>query len=224
VFRFLLNPDPLGRDTAAIPGGLERQTTAATDTAGRHDMSRLIASILLSILLFPLAAVLYLVTFIVLVETWIRRGDELGCLLAGVVTSTLVGWYWIAVWRKTVNWTKTRVARTFGASAAAVGAGAVAGLATGTLDQGFGYFIGSITPPLLWLVATVLVWRETDEERSARLRLQGRRGDGPAVPCPTCGYDMTGLRGTRCPECGCEFTVNEILAGQPGRAAVELER
>ena len=189
-------------------------------------MSRLIASILLSILLLPLAALVYLVTLFVSIESrWTRGGsEEMGFLLAGVVTSALIGWYWIAVWRSTVNWTRTRVTRTRNAAAAAVGAGVIAGLATGMLQENFGYFIASITPAVLWLVATVLVWRETDQERSARLRLQGRRGDQPAVPCPTCGYDMTGLRGTRCPECGCEFTVDEIVSGLPGRAAVELER
>jgi hypothetical protein len=35
---------------------------------------------------------------------------------------------------------------------------------------------------------------------------------------------MTGLKSTRCPECGSEFTLDELLAAQPGRAAVELER
>jgi hypothetical protein len=189
-------------------------------------MSRLIASILLSILLFPLGAVLYLVVFVVCMEArWFGRyNDELGLVVAGLVTSALAAWYWVAVWRKAVNWTPARVASTRTAAAVAVGIGVMAGMATGALEREFGYFIGSITPALLWLVATVLVWRETDEERSARLRLQNRRGDQPAVPCPTCGYDMTGLRGTRCPECGCEFTVDEIVAALPGRAAAELER
>jgi hypothetical protein len=68
---------------------------------------------------------------------------------------------------------------------------------------------------LLWLVATVRFWRETQEERSARLRAVGRDGGGPGIPCPTCGYDMTGLNGTRCPECGSEFTVGELLAAHP---------
>jgi hypothetical protein len=189
-------------------------------------MSRLIASILLSVLLFPLGGLLYVVVFFVAIESrWISRHDEdLGFLIAGIVTAAFVAWYWIAVWRRTVNWTPARVARTRNAAAAAVGIGVVAGAATGTLDRGFGFFMATVTAPLLWLVATVLVWRETDEERSARLRLQDRRGDQPAVPCPTCGYDLTGLNGTRCPECGCEFTVDEIFAALPGRAAAELER
>ena len=35
---------------------------------------------------------------------------------------------------------------------------------------------------------------------------------------------MTGLKGTRCPECGSEFTIDELIAAQPQKAAVELER
>ena len=189
-------------------------------------MSRLIASILLSILLFPLGAILYLIIFFVAVEMrWFApRREELSFLAAGVITSAFVGWYWVWIWRKTVNWNPARVASTRKLAAAAIVAGAIAGAAIGILSAEFGYFIASVLPPLLWMLATVLVWQETDEERRARLRLQNRRGDQPAVPCPTCGYDLTGLKGTRCPECGCEFTVDEILASQPSRAAMELER
>jgi hypothetical protein len=187
-------------------------------------MSRLIASILLSILLFPLAAVAYLVVFFVFAETrgFSRFREELGMLAAGVITWALLAWYWVVVWRKTVKWTPRRTARTLYAALAAAGVGLMAGIMTGSLQEEFGFFIGSITPPLLWVVATVLVWRETDAERSARLRAVGR--DGPGIPCPTCSYDLTGLKSTRCPECGSEFTLDELLAAQPERAAVELER
>lgn len=187
-------------------------------------MSRLIASILLSILLFPVAAVIYMIVFFVFLEA---RGygsatEEIGFLVGGVATWAFIGWYWIFVWRKTVKWNPRRTSRTLYAGLAAAGAGAIAGIATGALEEGFGYFIASVTPPLVWMVATVLVWRETEAERSARLRAIGH--DGPGIPCPTCGYDMTGLKSTRCPECGSEFTLDELIAAQPGKAAVELER
>lgn len=189
-------------------------------------MSRLIASILLSILVFPLGSILYLVVFITFVSNrgYGRFEEEVGFLLAGLLTWAFLAWYWVFVWRQTVKWTRSRVARTLYAAAASAAVGAVAGVATGAMEEGFGFFIASVTPPLLWLVATVLVWRETDAERSARLRAQGRLAGGPGIPCPTCGYDMTGLKSTRCPECGSEFTIDELIAAQPGRAAVELER
>ena len=188
-------------------------------------MSRLIASILLSILVFPLASIIYLVVFFTF-ESYRGFGisNSIACVFAGIVTWAFMAWYWVAVWRKTVKWTPRRTARTLYAAMASVVAGIVAGTMTGVLEDDFGLFIGSVTAPLLWLVATVLVWRETDAERAARLRTQGRHGDGPGVPCPTCGYDMTGLKGTRCPECGSEFTIDELLASLPGKAAVELER
>ena len=188
-------------------------------------MSRLIASILLSVLLFPVAAVVYLITFFVLVESrgLVGRREVLGYVIAGVLTWAFVAWYWVFVWRKTVKWNPRRIARTLYAALAAAGGGLMAGIVTGSLAEDFGFFIGTVVPPLLWLAATVLAWRETDAERATRLGAVGRDGGG-GIPCPTCGYDMTGLRSTRCPECGTEFTLDELIASQPGRAAVELER
>ena len=187
-------------------------------------MSRLIATILLSILMFPVGAIFYLIVFFLFYEVrgYGRLTESLGFLFAGVVTWAGLAWYWITIWRRTVKWTPQRTTRTMLAAAPAAAIGLAAGIMTGALEDGFGYFIGSVVPPLLWLVGTVLVWRETDAERAVRLRALGK--DGPGIPCPTCGYDMTGLKGTRCPECGSEFTLDELMAAQPQKAAVELER
>ena len=187
-------------------------------------MSRLIASILLSILLLPVGALFYLIVFFVLVESrgFVGRREEMGFLIAGILTWAFIAWYWVFVWRKTVKWSPRRTARTLYAALAAAGVGLILGIMTGSMAEDFGFFIGSVAPPLLWMVATVLVWRETDAERAARLRAIGR--DGAGIPCPTCAYDMRGLKSTRCPECGSEFTLDELIAAQPERAAVELER
>ena len=72
----------------------------------------------------------------------------------------------------------------------------------------------------LWLIVTTVAWRETRRERSERLRAAG----AGTVVCPTCGYNLTGLTEARCPECGSKFTLNELMAGQPSRAGVELEK
>ena len=31
-----------------------------------------------------------------------------------------------------------------------------------------------------------------------------------AFNCPTCGYNMAGLSATKCPECGAEFTIDQL--------------
>ena len=74
-------------------------------------------------------------------------------------------------------------------------------------------FVGSVTAPLLWVFGTVLAWRESPAEHAARIASLGGAG---ALTCPTCGYNLTGLKGTRCPECGSEFTLDQLLASQPG--------
>ena len=43
-----------------------------------------------------------------------------------------------------------------------------------------------------------------------------------AMVCPACGYNMTGLRATTCPECGASYTINELAALQPQLDATDL--
>ena len=200
-------------------------------------MSRLIATILLAILMFPLASVFYVVVFVSHEQLW--RWSSLsygwsgrpfssyelrmitGFGGAGLLTWAFIAVYWWALWRKRVPWTpRRRVGAVLAAGAAAV-LGALAGAAAGTvINEQFGAFVGSVTAPLLWVFGTVLAWRESPAEHAERIASLGGAG---ALTCPTCGYNLTGLRGTRCPECGNEFTLDQILASQPSRATVELE-
>ena len=45
------------------------------------------------------------------------------------------------------------------------------------------------------------------------LRLKRRHGDPTAaeIYCPACGYNLRGLYHTRCPECGVEHTLDQLL-------------
>ena len=190
-------------------------------------MSRLIAQIMLSILLFPLAALWYLLAFIVIIESqrgvYYRSREQWGFLFSGVLTWGFIACYWIALWRKSVQWDARRRGRTaiaaFVAAAAATVLGAAAGVVTD--EGGFGVFMGSAAAPLLWQVGTILIWRETDAERAARLAERGMAG---GLVCPTCGYNLNGLKGTRCPECGSEFTLDALIASQPAMRQAEVER
>ena len=74
--------------------------------------------------------------------------------------------------------------------------------------------LGGGTVPIVWVLATVLLWRETNAERVARMsNLIGN----PTVVCPFCGYNLSGLREARCPECGNSFTLDQLAASQPRR-------
>lgn len=186
-------------------------------------MSRLIAQIMLAILLFPLAGLAYFIIFVVWVESnsnWSPDRTNIGFLVAGVLSWAFVATYWIFLWRKSILWTAERRTFTALAALAAAVAGGVLGAVVYRVEDELGFFVGTVAAPLLWQVGTILVWRETDAERAARLSKQGVS----EIACPTCGYNMSGLKGTRCPECGSEFTLDALIAGQPAMRQAEVER
>jgi uncharacterized paraquat-inducible protein A len=55
----------------------------------------------------------------------------------------------------------------------------------------------------LTALAAYIVWRRGYAQGWRRARAQP-----PA--CPKCGYNMSGLRQCRCPECGAEFDLDEV--------------
>ena len=180
-------------------------------------MSHLIARLLLSMLLFPLAGLVYTVAIVVYFRMSGYGDQEIGWIFAGAVTWAFVATYWILLWRNSVRW-DTRIHTTIVAAIVAGVVGLVLGAICNTIERGFGAFVGSTSAILLWLVATCFLWRESPTERADRLAGTGRDG----VVCPTCGYNLTGLKEPRCPECGSQFTLDQLLAAQPNRAGMEL--
>ena len=86
----------------------------------------------------------------------------------------------------------------------------VAAIATSTRWYGDDVYIvigGMIWAPS-WLALIALIWRETTAERGERLN---QLGVG-AITCPSCGYNLTGLKEARCPECGAQYTLDQLLA------------
>jgi hypothetical protein len=192
-------------------------------------MSTLVARILLSLMVVPLGALVYIVSFIVINTFY--RDDEWSLILAGGATWGFVAAYWVLLWRRAVSWTTARVTWTLvGAALAlvlglAIGAGLMGVVAAQRSFVSWEWApvlaFATACSPVLWLFATVLVWRETRDERAARVRGVNRGG----VVCPTCGYNLTGLSDARCPECGARYTLDELLASQPQHAAAtDLEQ
>jgi hypothetical protein len=180
-------------------------------------MSSLLARIMLAIFMLPLAAIVYLITLVVYWERWARYSSD-AYLWAGATSWAFVATYWFALWRRAIRWTRTRCLWTAASVAGACIAAYALGIACSTIGRDFGDLMASMSAPLLWLVVTSFVWRETIAERAARL------SGSDALVCPTCGYNLTGLTEPRCPECGSRFTLDELLRAQPGRAGAEIER
>src|SRR5207248_10610286 len=89
------------------------------------------------------------------------------------VVYTFVFAYWILLWRTTVQWTDARIWKTALATVLSLVAGVVFGAACGTVNrnipiQALIMFGGGLVP-VVWVLATVLLWRETPAERLLRL-------------------------------------------------------
>lgn len=186
-------------------------------------MSRLIAILMLAILLFPLAGVVYLIAFFMYAQSrqYGPRDEETGMVFAGLAAWIFLAFYWVALWKRSVKWTNRRITLTGFSFVGAAVVGGVLGGGVGTIQDEFGFLIGSIATPLIWQVATIFIWRENEAERAARLAAATGRG---LVVCPTCAYNMSGLKATRCPECGSEYTLDALIAAQPALAQAEVER
>jgi DNA-directed RNA polymerase subunit RPC12/RpoP len=175
-------------------------------------VTQLLARIMLALLMLPLASLVYMLTIIAVDGFRLFRGwrGEMEFLLTGLVTGLFVAIYWVLLWLRTVRWTSGRVLGTLAFFFAAIVPSIALGMWMATFDDELGVFVGTVGTILLWLVATVFVWRETAAERAARF---GTGTDGSSViACPRCGYNLTGLASTQCPECGSRFTLDELLA------------
>jgi hypothetical protein len=192
-------------------------------------MSRLVSRILLSIFMFPLAGVIYLIQVVVGMDTIGRsfgygiRSETIVFAVCGGITWLFVALYWCLLWRSSVQWNPHRIRLTWLAAAAALAVGGAIGFLAAAMmtphdGSSFGAFIAEVVAMLLWVIATVFIWRETAVERAQRVA----RSSGSAIACPNCGYNLTGLSESRCPECGSKFTLDELIAAQPNNK-VEIE-
>ncbi len=177
--------------------------------------------------MFPLGVIFYtLVTMASyqLMRDWTNysRRENTMFFVSGVLTWMGVALYWWLLWRGSIRWDSKRKAYTGGATAGSALVGIFSGICgaamAGNGSSDFGVFFGGLVAIVTWLVATVFIWRETSQERKDRIKKSGKS----TVTCPTCGYNLTGLSESRCPECGSKFTLDELMAAQVG-ADVEIE-
>lgn len=176
-------------------------------------MTRLIARLILAMLTLPLAVTVFLLTILPFTSTTGPLKGWNACIIWGV-TCAFVFIYWTYIWRDAITWNRTRKFQTAFVMAGACGVGFcgyvfLMAVARG-IPPGPAAMISGGLVPTAFVLGTVLIWRETPVERHARLMARGV----DVVTCVACGYNMTGLKTTRCPECGAEFTLDQLLAGQ----------
>ena len=184
-------------------------------------MTATMARLVLAMLLLPATGAVFLLTFFAVVRPFGPPG--LGRIsFVWMIVYSFVGAYWVLLWRSEVRWNGRRIAQTGVATVIALACGAAAGclvkIAGPWVPVQLVVLIGGGTVPIVWVLGTVLVWRETPRERAERL--SARAG---AVVCPLCGYNLAGLRESRCPECGTSFTLDQLVAAQPPAAVPHAE-
>jgi hypothetical protein len=177
-------------------------------------MSRLIARLILAMLILPVSGALFVFLFFVFVIG--PAAPTIGTLLFLWGTIYLfVAAYWLLLWRSLVRWTPTRILYTTLATTLAPIVGVLFGIVLPEVTRGLprepAALVAGGTVPIIWVLATVLIWRETSAERIDRLAREGRE----TVSCPNCGYNLTGLSEARCPECGSRFTLDQLVRAQP---------
>ena len=183
-------------------------------------MTATIARLILAMLILPATGAVFILTFIAFVARSGGPGPPtLGAVaMLWAVVYAFVATYWIVLWRTTVKWTAARVRNTALAGIAALAGGAAFALAAVWVNHqvpsGIALLLGGGTVPIVWVLGTVLLWRETPTERLARM---AKLTNAPTILCPVCGYNLTGLREARCPECGGSFTLDVLAASQPQR-------
>ncbi len=131
---------------------------------------------------------------------------------AGIICCAYIAASWVVIWHRTVRWSVRRMTLTIGLLPVGLFlAGMIFWLITdlaryAARDQGI--FVGTLAWVVNWLIGTAIIWRENAEERGERLRQLGTH----AVACPDCGYNLTGLREAKCPECGAAYTLDQLYA------------
>jgi hypothetical protein len=192
-------------------------------------MTRLVARLVLAMLCLPIAAVLFVMLFVFAVALFPTANGPpslAAIALAWSVVYAFIAAYWVWLWAGVIKWTPRRRMLTFAAVPAAVSVGLALGL---TLDWLFGrrgapieiiFAFSAAIPPGVWMLLTVIVWRETRDERAARLAATG----ADTLACPVCAYNMTGMHSSDCPECGARFTIDQLIAAQSHTDAAILPR
>jgi hypothetical protein len=184
-------------------------------------MPRLVRQILLTMMMVVVAGMFYMTIYVTL-DIYLPYGPfwrerHVFCFgLSGLGAWLVIILGWQLIWRDRLRTypvgTAVRVGAVGGAFSAGVAVLVALDLATGGRVTELAVFLGSVSVPVTWLLLTITMWNNGPGQRHVE---DSTVED--AVRCLKCGYSMRGLSEARCPECGTRYTLDELLAAQPGR-------
>ena len=176
----------------------------------RFQMYKLLSRLILAGAMVIVLPVIYGLLFVFLDESNLIRSDETAFFVTSAIMIPLFVVVWIGIWRGHVVWVSRRKSLT---AISVLWSAVVATIAGVCIVRAYPYdkdaaiVLGTACWALVWIVSTALIWRETAAERIARLSLNL----SDVVVCLKCRYNMSGLREARCPECGEQYTLNELV-------------
>jgi len=171
----------------------------------RQSMSAMAVRLVICSALIPLAPAVFWIAGSACDEFDIRGpfADYRNAVLPAALTVWLV---LVLAWRTAVTWTARRVTLTLGLFAVTVAMPIVSPwLPSPTGNSDFWPVVLTLGAGPVLLAGIALFWRD---DRAPR----GTPGDAveQRLKCPACGYLMTGLHEARCPECGQQYTLDEL--------------
>lgn len=174
-------------------------------------MPRLVSLTLLSLLAVPAGALLYFIVVVAGFEMLTYRDEEMIFFFAGLLTFGFVAAWWLLLWRSSVQWTSQRTSYTLTFTVVSILCGAIFGFMAGSLsgEASLGIFFAGCSSIVIWLGAMCFIWRDNDADRVGGTT-------SSELICPKCGYALVGLTTARCPECGEQYTLDQLfLLQQP---------
>jgi hypothetical protein len=174
-------------------------------------MPRLVSLTLLSLLAAPCGAIIYFMMIVGMYEVFGWRAHVVAFSAAGIVGNIVVAAWWLLLWRRSVRWTAWRVRATIVAAIFSILFALIVGLSFGAWvrETDLGIFLAACLSIFTWLTCVCIIWRD----RAADLTTMNDTAERD-VACPKCRYAMTGLREARCPECGEQYTLDQLFAAQ----------
>lgn len=114
---------------------------------------------------------------------------------------------WIAIWRKRVCWSPSVMSRTAALAIVCLAFPIFLLFVFGNNSGGSWNVLLGCLPIMgwgLWMAISITIWPTHAEYAEL---------GSPEPRCLGCGYRMTGLTDTRCPECGDQPTLEQLWAG-----------